>query len=53
MEKDYREYRTGQGVPKSGSYICQSGAKANMNKDDKFPVCPDSGQDTYWQHDTE
>ncbi|WP_176481867.1 hypothetical protein [Paucisalibacillus globulus] len=53
MEKEFREYRTGQGVPVSGSYICQSGEKSSLNKNDTFPQCPISGQDTYWKHQNE
>ncbi|WP_194841297.1 hypothetical protein [Salinibacillus xinjiangensis] len=51
MEEDYREYRTGQGVPASGEYICQSGKKAEFNENDTFPVCPVSGEETTWKHD--
>jgi hypothetical protein len=51
VEKELREYRTGQGVPVEGSYICQSGAKATLKKDDIFPQCPVSNQDTHWEHD--
>ncbi|WP_169749112.1 hypothetical protein [Ornithinibacillus californiensis] len=51
MEKNLSEYRTGQGVPVEGTYICQSGAKATLNKEDLFPQCPVSNQDTYWNHD--
>ncbi|MEN2767411.1 hypothetical protein [Ornithinibacillus xuwenensis] len=53
MENKYREYRTGQGVPKAGAYICQSGKKASMNKGENFPECPISGQDTYWKHEND
>ncbi|MFS0672179.1 hypothetical protein [Ornithinibacillus sp. 179-J 7C1 HS] len=53
MEKEFREYRTGQGVPVSGSYICQSGVSAKLNKDESFPRCPVSKKDTYWQHHNE
>ncbi len=53
LEKEFREYRTGQGVPVSGSYICQSGEKSSLNKNDTFPQCPISGQDTYWKHQNE
>ncbi|GIO25908.1 hypothetical protein J43TS3_05190 [Ornithinibacillus bavariensis] len=49
---EYREYRTGQGVPVSGSYICQSGKRTKLRKDDTFPACPDSGNETFWKHDT-
>ncbi|WP_186578918.1 hypothetical protein [Aquibacillus kalidii] len=51
MNNNYREYRTGQGVPESGHYICQSGKKAKLNKDDKFPACPVSGNETHWTHE--
>ncbi|WP_010098705.1 hypothetical protein [Ornithinibacillus scapharcae] len=51
MDKQLREYRTGQGVPITGNYICQSGAKAKFSKDDTFPQCPKSSEDTYWKHD--
>jgi hypothetical protein len=53
MEKEYREYRTGQGVPKTGAYICQSGKKASIKKGENFPECPISGQDTYWKHEND
>lgn len=49
-ERDLREYRTGQGVPLSGSYMCQSGATAKLSKDEAFPQCPVSKEDTYWKH---
>jgi hypothetical protein len=49
---ELREYRTGQGVPISGSYICQSGKRAKLSKDETFPKCPDSGNETFWKHDT-
>jgi hypothetical protein len=52
VEKELREYRTGQGVPVEGSYTCQSGKKAILNKGDIFPQCPVSNQDTYWEHDS-
>lgn len=50
MDEQYREYRTGQGVPVSGEYICQSGKKATLNANDKFPACPVSGKETTWTH---
>lgn len=53
MDKDYREYRTGQGVPASGTYTCQSGAKAELSEKDYFPLCPVSGEETYWKHDSD
>ncbi|MEQ6377073.1 hypothetical protein RZN22_08365 [Bacillaceae bacterium S4-13-58] len=45
-----REYRTGQGVPAKGEYICQSGERARFEQNEKFPVCPISGKDTTWTH---
>jgi len=51
VAKEYREYRTGQGVPAAGTYICQSGAKAELSENDHFPVCPVSNEETYWKHD--
>lgn len=53
VDKQLREYRTGQGVPITGTYICQSGAKANFTKDDTFPQCPTSRKDTYWKRENE
>ncbi|WP_185959660.1 hypothetical protein [Lentibacillus cibarius] len=53
MDERYREFRTGQGVPKEGTYICQSGEKAKLSEQDEFPVCPISGNETYWKHDGE
>lgn len=51
MDKEYREYRTGQGVPEKGEYICQSGEKAKLNEDENFPACPVNGNETTWKHD--
>lgn len=51
MDKQYRPYRTGQGVPETGDYICQSGKKAKLNEKDEFPVCPVSGNETTWKHE--
>ncbi|WP_205520142.1 hypothetical protein [Virgibacillus doumboii] len=53
MEDQFREYRTGQGVPASGDYICQSGEKAKLLENDDFPVCPISGKETTWKHNNE
>lgn len=50
MEKEERVYRTGQGIPVSGQYMCQSGIRKKLNKDDVFPVCPVSGNETNWEH---
>lgn len=51
MSENTREYRTGQGVPQNGQYICQSGAKATFDKNEKFPVCPISGEEATWTHE--
>ena len=51
MTEEVRAYRTGQGVPLAGTYLCQSGAKAQFTDQDKFPVCPVSNKDTYWEHE--
>lgn len=51
MDENYRKYRTGQGVPLTGEYICQSGKKAKLNKDDDFPACPVSDEETTWTHE--
>ncbi len=53
LDRDLREYRTGQGVPLSGSYMCQSGATAKLSKNEVFPQCPVSKEDTYWKHHQE
>ncbi|MFC2947058.1 hypothetical protein [Virgibacillus sediminis] len=53
MREGYREYRTGQGVPHDGEFICQSGKKATLSKDDTFPSCPVSGSETTWKHKEE
>ncbi|WP_407269797.1 hypothetical protein [Radiobacillus sp. PE A8.2] len=53
MADTYREYRTGQGVPATGDYICQSGKKATLNEKEHFPACPVSGKDTYWKHNNQ
>ncbi|MFC7062087.1 hypothetical protein [Halobacillus seohaensis] len=47
--ENYREYRTGQGVPETGEYLCQSGEKAKLNKDENFPSCPISDKETTWK----
>jgi hypothetical protein len=49
MPENVREYRTGQGVPKSGEYLCQSGERVKLKADQEFPVCPISGEDTTWK----
>ncbi|WP_404450585.1 hypothetical protein LG329_09510 [Virgibacillus necropolis] len=49
-DKEYREYRTGQGVPMTGEYLCQSGKKATLNEKEEFPACPVSNQETTWTH---
>lgn len=51
MTEEYREYRTGQGVPAEGYYMCQSGEKTKLNKDEKFPACPVNGDETTWKHE--
>ncbi|WP_170937603.1 hypothetical protein [Terribacillus saccharophilus] len=51
MSNDTREYRTGQGVPQTGVYICQSGERVEINKDDVFPACPVKGKKTTWKHE--
>ncbi|UOQ92101.1 hypothetical protein MUO14_16585 [Halobacillus shinanisalinarum] len=51
MDENYREYRTGQGVPKTGEYLCQSGERVKFNDNEDFPVCPVSGEETTWKHD--
>ncbi|MDY0395707.1 hypothetical protein ACFSMW_19790 [Virgibacillus halophilus] len=50
MEKKERVYRTGQGIPVSGEYICQSGVRKTFKEDGLFPVCPTSGKETHWEH---
>ncbi|MFZ3579854.1 hypothetical protein [Virgibacillus sp. DJP39] len=50
-EEKYRKYRTGQGVPVEGEYICQSGKRAKLNIRDNFPVCPLSNKETTWTHE--
>lgn len=49
--KNVEVYRTGQGVPVSGEYRCQSGNSLRLNHNDAFPVCPASGTDTTWTHE--
>ncbi|WP_172840523.1 hypothetical protein [Virgibacillus phasianinus] len=51
MGKNYREYRTGQGVPETGKYICQSGKTAKLNENEDFPACPVSDEETTWTHE--
>lgn len=51
MAENNREYRTGQGVPKTGEYICQSGKRAKFNANEDFPACPVSNEETYWKHE--
>ncbi|GAA0480050.1 hypothetical protein GCM10008986_00680 [Salinibacillus aidingensis] len=53
MAEETREYRTGQGVPLTGEYICQSGEIAKLNENDSFPRCPVTGQETTWKHENE
>ncbi|SET34636.1 hypothetical protein SAMN05421676_104119 [Salinibacillus kushneri] len=53
MTEEYREYRTGQGVPLTGEYICQSGEIAKLNENDTFPKCPITGSETTWKHENE
>ncbi|MEC5425205.1 hypothetical protein QGM71_17100 [Virgibacillus sp. C22-A2] len=51
MDEHNRQYRTGQGVPKKGEYLCQSGKRVTFKDNDEFPVCPVSGEDTFWKHE--
>ncbi|MFD1040121.1 hypothetical protein ACFQ3N_17245 [Virgibacillus byunsanensis] len=53
MDHKNREYRTGQGVPEAGEYICQSGKRGNFKEKEAFPVCPVSGEETYWKQDNQ
>ncbi|MFD2046531.1 YjzC family protein [Ornithinibacillus salinisoli] len=49
--QETREYRTGQGVPATGHYLCQSGKTVKISKGEKFPSCPVSSKETTWTHD--
>lgn len=51
LSNDTREYRTGQGVPQTGVYICQSGERVEIKENDVFPVCPTKGEETTWKHE--
>jgi hypothetical protein len=51
LSNDTREYRTGQGVPQTGVYICQSGERVEIKENDVFPVCPAKGEETTWKHE--
>lgn len=53
MVQSNREFRTGQGVPDKGEYVCQSGERATFNKNESFPVCPISGNETTWKRETD
>ncbi|WP_226037576.1 hypothetical protein [Aquibacillus saliphilus] len=48
MKEKNRIFNTGQGVPESGEYLCQSGERAKFNKNEEFPACPISGKETTW-----
>lgn len=52
-KQEEREYRTGQGVPKSASYQCQSGERHVFSENDEFPTCPVTDEDTVWKHHDE
>lgn len=51
MGEHYDKYRTGQGVPVGGEYLCQSGKKVTFNKGEDFPMCPVTGEETTWTHE--
>ncbi|MFP7492263.1 hypothetical protein SFC66_00645 [Terribacillus saccharophilus] len=48
MHDDTREYRTGQGVPQTGIYNCQSGERVEIKENDVFPRCPMKNEETTW-----
>ncbi|MCP8617655.1 hypothetical protein [Salirhabdus salicampi] len=51
MPEQMRQYRTGQGVPKKGKYICQSGRRVELRENETFPYCPVSKEETSWVHE--
>ncbi|MDL4843153.1 hypothetical protein [Aquibacillus rhizosphaerae] len=48
MAEREQMYRTGQGVPINGEYVCQSGERRKFTEKDEFPSYPVSGQETTW-----
>ncbi|GAB3061365.1 hypothetical protein [Virgibacillus ainsalahensis] len=53
MDKKHREFRTGQGVPETGQFICQSGERVTLDKNEEFPACPITGDETTWKNEDE
>lgn len=43
-------HRTNEEVMESGSYVCEAGVKRELQRGDKFPVCPRTGNETSWRH---
>jgi hypothetical protein len=51
VDRNREIYRTGQGVPKEGEYVCQSGERVTLRSEEDFPMCPVSGKETTWKRE--
>lgn len=51
MQTHKREYRTGQSVPSSEQFICQSRKKSTLQKNNTSPACPTRGKETSRKYD--
>jgi len=45
---DKKIYRTGEICEETGSFISKSGHERRVQKGEKFPECPVSGEETFW-----
>lgn len=43
-------HKTGDTIEESGHYFCTDGQHLDLNKGEIFPVCPNTGEVTIWQH---
>lgn len=41
-------YRTGDICEETGNFISESGQERRLQKGERFPVCPSSGNETVW-----
>ncbi|WP_046175573.1 hypothetical protein [Domibacillus indicus] len=41
---------TDEMVEETGTYICEAGKRADLEKGEQFPVCPTKNQPTTWRH---
>jgi hypothetical protein len=46
----WHEHKTGDTIEESGHYFCTAGQHLDLIKGELFPVCPNTGEVTIWQH---